>query len=289
MANKLSPEAQHSKDVLKPCFIITPIGSANSDIFKKADGLIKSVIRPILNLHGFEAVPAYEISSAGSITKQVIEHVINDELVIANLTGINPNVMYELALRHAYQKKVISMAERGTLLPFDISDQRTVFYEDSLYGSEIVKPELEKAIIEVLTGEVKSNPVIDSIKEAAVINAAGEKSDTKYLLDRFDRLERMISNQQAFRPGNYIKKGNTAKNEYYITISDPNKLLKGEDIYIKLINHSTILSTYFTNYVVKEDTVTVILPVSDNDILDLILRIVMDSGLVFEYKVVAFS
>jgi len=145
---------------LKDCFIITPIGASNSETFKKADGLIRSVLRPILSKYGFNALPAYEIDATGSITKQIIQHIVNDELVIANITGLNPNVMYELAIRHSFKKKVITLAEAGTKLPFDITDQRTIFYEDSLIGSEIAKPLLEKAIIDVLKNEVTSNKTV---------------------------------------------------------------------------------------------------------------------------------
>ncbi|TDO21900.1 hypothetical protein [Pedobacter duraquae] len=194
MAKQKEQEAEENPAELKDCFIITPIGGLGSETFKKADGLIKSVIDPVLREFGFKAVPAYLISVGGSITKQVIEHVINDELVIANLTGLNPNVMYELALRHAYKKKVITMAETDTKLPFDISDQRTIFYEDNLFGSTTVIPVLREYIREAIASEVTSNPVIDSIKEAAVINSSNLKeNDTiKYLLTRFDRLERSL-------------------------------------------------------------------------------------------------
>lgn len=246
---------------LKDCFIITPIGANNSETFRKADGLIRSVLKPVLKEHGFNALPAYEIDANGSITKQIIQHIVNDELVIANLTGLNPNVMYELAIRHSFKKKVITMAELGTKLPFDITDQRTIFYEDSLIGSEIVKPSLEKAIIEVLKNEVSSNPIIDSVYEAAILNTIkstenpDKKDISKYLLERFDRLERMIiknpnvvhnaSFSDTMRNGMYVFKLPVVINEN--EKNELNKILLNNS---KFLNFNLISSSYDENNIV---------------------------------------
>lgn len=216
MVKKEIEEEISEVKIMKDCFIITPIGAANSETFKKADGLIRSVLKPVLKEHGFNALPAYEIDATGSITKQIIQHIVNDELVIANITGLNPNVMYELAIRHSFKKKVITMAEIGTKLPFDITDQRTIFYEDSLIGSEIVKPLFEKAIIEVLKNDVTSNPIIDSVNEAAILNTIkstdnqDEKDISKYILERFDRLERGLLN------GQYFNSTKPSKDKFYV-------------------------------------------------------------------------
>ena len=76
------------------CFIITPIGESTSDTFRKAKGVIESVIKPVLQKNGFSDIkPAYEINISGMINTQIINRIIEDDLVVVNLTGNNPNVM----------------------------------------------------------------------------------------------------------------------------------------------------------------------------------------------------
>jgi hypothetical protein len=83
------------------CFVIAPIGEPASEIRKRSDQVFTYVITPAVQECGYTALRADQISEPGLIDSQVIERIVNDPLVIADLTGHNPNVFYELALRHA--------------------------------------------------------------------------------------------------------------------------------------------------------------------------------------------
>jgi nucleoside 2-deoxyribosyltransferase len=96
---------------MKECFIITPIGGTGSDIRRETDGLIRSVLKPVLSEFDLNPVPAHEISETGSITRQIIKQLLESDLVIANLTGLNPNVMYEVGIRHCARKPMIVLAK----------------------------------------------------------------------------------------------------------------------------------------------------------------------------------
>ena len=193
-------EVAGTSEAIKRCFIVTPIGDDNSSIRRATDGLLKSVIKPVLADLKFKVHVAHEISESGSITRQVIEHLLQDELVIANLTELNPNVMYELAVRHAKRLPVVCIATAGTKLPFDIAAERTIFYTDDMYGAELLKPALLKAIEEALKEKEPDNPIYRVIQGTAVMKdvPADEKDFNKYLITRLDSIESKIRQESLY-------------------------------------------------------------------------------------------
>ncbi|TSK05140.1 MAG: hypothetical protein FPO08_16680 [Geobacter sp.] len=185
------PETKQNT-VAKRCFVITPIGAAGSPTRRAADGLIKAAIRPVLEAASFEVVAAHEMSDTGSITRQVIERVLGDDLVIANLTGLNPNVMYELAIRHAARKPVLVVAENETNLPFDISEERTIFYSNDMQGVEELKVALASAIGVALAEENPDNPIYRAIENNIMRSTVKDITAQEYILDRLDNIDRQL-------------------------------------------------------------------------------------------------
>lgn len=113
-------------DKEKSCFVIAPIGEQNSETRKRSDQVLKHIIKPAAAECGYIAIRADEMSEPGMITSQVIQHVVEDPLVIADLTDRNPNVFYELALRHAIKKPLVQLIRSGDTIPFDVAGMRTV-------------------------------------------------------------------------------------------------------------------------------------------------------------------
>ena len=131
----------------KTCFVIAPIGDAGSDIRKRSDQVLKHVITPAVESCGYNALRADQISEPGMITSQVIQHIVDDPLVIADLTGWNPNVFYELAIRHALRKPLVQMIKRGEQIPFDVAGTRTIYVDHKdLDSVEEAKGEIVKQV-----------------------------------------------------------------------------------------------------------------------------------------------
>ncbi|MDE1943590.1 MAG: hypothetical protein KGI47_10680 [Betaproteobacteria bacterium] len=113
----------------KNCFVIAPIGEPDSETRKRSDQVLKHVIRPAVTCCGYHAIRADEIDKPGIITSQVIQHIVNDPLVVADLTEKNPNVFYELALRHALRKPLVQIIRKGDAIPFDVAGTRTIYVD----------------------------------------------------------------------------------------------------------------------------------------------------------------
>jgi hypothetical protein len=110
----------------KKCFVISPIGEGGSEMRERSDKVLEHIIKPPVEECGYECMRADEISEPGIITSQIIQHLIDDDLVVADLTGRNPNVYYELAVRHVVRKPIVQVIQAGESIPFDVAGTRTI-------------------------------------------------------------------------------------------------------------------------------------------------------------------
>ena len=154
MEGKISESSEHHKK----CFVLSPIGDPNTEARRMADQVFKFIIKPAVG-DWYEPIRGDQISEPGMITTQVIQHVLDSELVIANLTGGNPNVYYELALRHMTLKPCIQMIKKGEKIPFNVSGLRTILYDLDPEAVQDAKRELQTQIRSVKGGVKMDTPI----------------------------------------------------------------------------------------------------------------------------------
>jgi hypothetical protein len=118
----------------RECFVIAPIGDRNAEIgtegrsvYEEGVQLWERVIEPACSEVGLTPIRADQIAHAGEIPEQVFMYLRDAEIVIADVTGGNPNVMYELGLRHTRAKATIQIGQRQRL-PFDVAAIRTIIF-----------------------------------------------------------------------------------------------------------------------------------------------------------------
>ena len=199
MSKKSDAAKGISDDTPKTCFIITPIGPNESDIRRAADGVIAAVIKPVMEKLDYQVVVPHEITTSGSITLQVITQILDADMVIANLTGLNPNVMYELAIRHAKRKPVVAIVENETRLPFDLAEERTVFYANDMLGVTDLVSKLEKAVMAAQDDDAPDNPIYRTVERSIMKEVAKDDFQT-LVVERLSYIEDRISEVAVNKP-----------------------------------------------------------------------------------------
>ncbi|GJE65792.1 hypothetical protein LNAOJCKE_3005 [Methylorubrum aminovorans] len=111
--------------------MVGPIGSSGSEVRKHSDMVLHAIIKEVIDSLdlSYEVRRADDDVRPGMIGDRIIHDIINSDLVIADLTGLNPNVFYELGIRHAVGRPTIHIAKIGTVLPFDNSGHDTLFVD----------------------------------------------------------------------------------------------------------------------------------------------------------------
>ena len=110
----------------KTCFIISSIAKEGSPIRTSSDYKFDYIYSPILKELGYKITRSDKISSPGSISREIVQNLIDADLVIADISDENANVFYELAIRNAIKKPVIVFRKPEQVMPFDIYDKRAI-------------------------------------------------------------------------------------------------------------------------------------------------------------------
>ena len=102
-------------------FVLTPFSDNSIMDFQ--------TIRTTCNESGLFALRGDEEAISGEIFTHIIQSMANSKLVIANITGRNPNVFYELGIAHMMNKPTILVSRIGEPIPFDIQPTNVILYE----------------------------------------------------------------------------------------------------------------------------------------------------------------
>lgn len=179
----------------KSCFVIAPLSEGGSPVRSRSDKVFRHIIKPAVEQCGYEPLRSDIEPTPGMIGQQIINHLLKDDLVIADLTGQNANVFYELAIRHMARKPVVQIIEKGEPLPFDITQSRTIFLDHTdLDSVETCREEIVKQITELEHDpELIENPVSQALR----IESLKESSDPRErregeMIARLDRLSALV-------------------------------------------------------------------------------------------------
>lgn len=133
------------REFLDTCFVMMPFGAW-------FDRYYQEIYVPAIKEAGFEPIRADELFSTGSVVEQIWDQIEKSKLLLADLSGKNPNVFYELGLAHAARKPVVFTASNVDDVPFDLRHLRVIIYDTR-------EPEwalrLRKSIADYLRNSIK--------------------------------------------------------------------------------------------------------------------------------------
>lgn len=126
------------------CFVAMPIRSEGTPEHEHFSAIYEVISDSVTNF-GMRCERIDHDPSTGNITKGIVQKLAESDLVIADLSDLNPNVFYELGVRHALRRSgtiLIIDKVKTERLPFDINQYRVISYEGTLPGSRKLASEL---------------------------------------------------------------------------------------------------------------------------------------------------
>lgn len=166
----------------KSVFFITRIGGADSVERTRSDDLMDLLLVPVVAEFdpSLTVVRADLMPGFGSITDNIIHYLLNSAYVIADVTGFNRNVYYELGIAHAHHRKVVLITDTTKDLPFDTSSQAHIELpgEGPLGARAIenVKKKLLNTLITARDSKAAPGPVAAAIAQMTPPSISGDEA-----------------------------------------------------------------------------------------------------------------
>lgn len=159
----------------KKCFVLMPFADQYREVYQE-------VYKPVCERSGMDCWRVDELARPGSITRDIVEGILDADVVIADLTSRNPNVFYELGIAHSVGNKTIMTTQGIADVPFDIANYRVLIYEQTIRGSKKLAGELERAIHELLAAlDRTNNPLQEVLSQRSPIGVKKKAPLAKFV------------------------------------------------------------------------------------------------------------
>ena len=163
-----------SKGENKDCFVIMPI--ADCDGYEKGHfaHVYDDIIKPAIDKTEFTAIRADEVKETNFIHLDILKKLIDAPIAVCDLSTRNPNVLFELGIRQAFDKPVVLIQEKGTPKIFDIAPLRYLEYSKEMKYHEVLESQksLQEAIEATKAAEGDSGNINSIVKLMALSSPA---------------------------------------------------------------------------------------------------------------------
>ena len=137
------------------CFVIMPISDQGDYPIGHFTKVYEQIIKPAVEDAGYEAYRVDENNICDSIIKKIFDAIQECPMAVCDLSNRNPNVLYELGLRQAYDKPVVLIQDDKTEKIFDISGISTVLYKSTRLYEDVIeaREKIKNAILSTKEGK----------------------------------------------------------------------------------------------------------------------------------------
>lgn len=229
----------------KDCFIIMPISEPvgyESGHFKR---IYDDIFKPACIGAGLNPIRADDIEATGMIHINVLQKLLNSRMAICDLSSHNPNVLFELGIRQAFDMPTVLVQEEGTELIFDIAPLRYCVYRKNHLYREVIEDQKKLTDFLKNTSEsLEKGEIVNSIIELLNMNKAvkGEEnadSDSityNYILSEINQLK------------NEIRKANILQLQSYDSDENYDKILSSLKQLTEIVKNGTPDNIFKKNY-----------------------------------------
>lgn len=231
----------------KTCFIIMPISDNPNYPKGHFTRVYGHIIKPACVLGGFEPIRADDVLNTNHIALDILKKIIDSDMALCDLSNQNPNVLYELGIRQAFNKPVTLIKDSKTNRVFDIQGFRDLEYDENLRIDNVQEIIENLAEIIKITYTERENQV-NSLVKLLGINPA-ELSDSTNIsveteliltyLSSIDRRLNLIENTSKQQPKYYYREHPEKEEPLFdeidfsdekFTFSEITKLKKGDKV-----------------------------------------------------------
>ena len=162
------------------CFIIMPIGDVDGYPKGHFGHVYNNIIRPSCEMCGYKAIRGDEVKETNLIHLDILKKLIETPIAICDLSNRNPNVLFELGIRQAFDKPVVLIQEKGTPRIFDITPLRYLEYSNEMKYHDVLSMQQKlKDAIKATASATDDDTNVNSIVKLLALNNSAQIPDLK--------------------------------------------------------------------------------------------------------------
>ncbi|MGN1420509.1 MAG: hypothetical protein ACI4XC_03205 [Eubacterium sp.] len=224
------------------CFLIMPISDPSTYIPGHFKQICEYIFKPACIKAGLNPIRADDFNRSSLIHIDILKRLLNSKMAICDLSTLNPNVLFELGIRQAFDKPTVLVQEENTPSIFDIAPLKYFEYRNSLHYKEVLEDQEKLADFLIETNNsLNEGRIVNSIVKLLSIskpNINDVKDDSSnvafdYIISEINQLK------------NEFRKGNNQYNEYIYSNDD---ILTSLEQLREMITNGIPIAIFNNNY-----------------------------------------